>query len=245
MKITAKRMMELLKQVPEDAMICFHGYDKGCGLHAYNDEDVWLYPKDEEQKKVLVMNPGDSYDGRPMEWKEKERPKTGMMALVPEALLRMSRDMNTQDNRCTSDPIFLLQVKVVTDADPECSDNVCWHNPEYCETVYDTPPTSKDCGDDEGTWVWDEDGGDEQEGWYKKAYRTHWETVRWSFTLKDLEDHMELNGHNIKRQAHNGEWRTYVDHMGRLPGMQAVRKFLMDLTKEEIPSKASAPKDSP
>ena len=41
---------------------------------------------------------------------------------------------------------------------------------------------------------------------------------------------MELNGHNIIRQAHNEEWQIYVDHMGRLPGMQAIRKFLMSLT---------------
>ena len=162
-----------------------------------------------------------------------EHPPGTRFAAIPEELLQMSRDLNTQDNIYTRDPIYLLQIKRSYDADPECSDNHCYHHAEWCETIYDRTPTSEDCGEPDGDWKWDEDGPDEQNGWTKRAYRTVWETISWSFTRKDLEDHMELNGHNVKREAHNGEWQIYVDCMFRLPGMNAVRDFLLALTKDE------------
>lgn len=63
-KLTLKRFRELTAHVPEDAPITFHGYDKGCGIHVYRPDDIWFYPKEAETPSHVVLNPGDTYDGR-------------------------------------------------------------------------------------------------------------------------------------------------------------------------------------
>ena len=64
--MNVKQLKELLEPLPDDAAVTFHGYDEGCGLHRYREEDVWTYPRgaDSCEVKCFVINPGETYDGR-------------------------------------------------------------------------------------------------------------------------------------------------------------------------------------
>ena len=63
-KITIKKLKKIIKNLPDDALVCYHGYDKGCCLNSYDLKEVWFFPKDESIIKALVMNPGNDYDSR-------------------------------------------------------------------------------------------------------------------------------------------------------------------------------------
>lgn len=63
--MTVADMKALIKDLPDEAYISFHSYDKGCGLNSYDMNDVWVFPKEPgAEPKALVMNPGDYYDPR-------------------------------------------------------------------------------------------------------------------------------------------------------------------------------------
>lgn len=64
--MTIKELKELIEPLPDDALVAFHGYDKGMGLHSYRMGDAWTYPKgaSDADVKCFVINPGDTYDGR-------------------------------------------------------------------------------------------------------------------------------------------------------------------------------------
>lgn len=63
-KLTLQKFARLTAGLSPDTTITFHGYDKGCGLHAYSVPDLWLFPKDDKDKRLVVLNPGPTYDGR-------------------------------------------------------------------------------------------------------------------------------------------------------------------------------------
>ena len=62
--MTLKQFRELTKDIGDDVHLYYHAYDKGCCLHAYTIDDMWLYPKGGAQIKGVVMNPGEGYDPR-------------------------------------------------------------------------------------------------------------------------------------------------------------------------------------
>ena len=104
----------------------------------------------------------------------------------------ISQRLRTQDNQCTAEPMFCLQIKV----------RDVGYDPAYSE----------------GNTVWlDMDSGDyqevppESEGAEEFGYKDRWETVMAAFTKQGLEDYMRLDGHNVKRRAHNGETRIFVE----------------------------------
>lgn len=129
-------------------------------------------------------------------------------------LLRLTGErLITQDNRCTSNPMYCVQIKVRdVGYDTAYASGKCWRNFEIDETVYD---------DDEG--FKDEPEGSE---WAEFGYMDRWETVMVAFTEKGCEEYLALNGHNDKRRAHNGEVRIYVESFNRCPEMIAIREFL-------------------
>jgi hypothetical protein len=121
---------------------------------------------------------------------------------------QISERLKTQDNRCTQNPMFCVQIKVrECGYDPAYSDNPCWWNAEAMEIVYEEP---KDL-----------------DGWDESGYKDRWETVMVAFTEKGCEEYLELNGHNDRRRAHNGEVRIYVESFNRCPEMSAIREALL------------------
>jgi len=122
-----------------------------------------------------------------------------------------AENLRTQDNRCTAEPMFCVQIKVRdTGYDIRYTDNECWWNPALLEVAYDQKP--------------DGDGWDGPFG-----YKDRWETVMVAFTQAGCEEYLELNGHNDKHRAHNGEVRIYAESFRRCPEMLAIRGFLAAL----------------
>lgn len=64
MKLTLGKFRELTAHLPDDIVISYHAYYKGCCLKAYQVDKFWLYPKDQEPTQVIVINPSDDYDPR-------------------------------------------------------------------------------------------------------------------------------------------------------------------------------------
>ena len=62
--MTIKQLKDAIKDLPDGALVCYHGHDKGCCLSGYSLEDTWVFPKDGSPAKAFVMNPGEDYDGR-------------------------------------------------------------------------------------------------------------------------------------------------------------------------------------
>ncbi len=137
---------------------------------------------------------------------------------IRNTLLAIGRRLLTQDNQCTAEPMFCLQIKV-RDAgyDSAYSDKRCWYNAQETETIYDDDPDFK------------EPEGDE---WEEFGYVDRWETILVAFTAQGIDDYMLQDGHNVKRRAHNGETRIYVESFRRCDEMIAIRKWLMDEAKK-------------
>lgn len=124
-------------------------------------------------------------------------------------LAKVSERLRTQDNRCTCDPMFCVQILVRKSGfDSDYSDNLCWWNPGKMEVAYDDEP--------------------EGEGWDGPyGYKDRWETKMVAYTEEGCQEYLALDGHNLKRQAHNGEVRIFVDSFHRCPEMIAIREMLM------------------
>ena len=132
--------------------------------------------------------------------------------MINDELLDIGERLKTQDNRCTANPMFCVQIKVRDIGyDHNYSDDLCWYrdiNGEP-EIVYDKPD------------------GDE---WEQCGYKDRWETVMVAFTRKGCEEYLELNGHNDRRRAYNGEVQIFVESFNRCPEMIRIREALMGNT---------------
>lgn len=77
-KLTIGKLRELIKDMPDEALVEYHSWEEicGCCLGNYTMEDVWKHPVDGILKPghvpALVLNPGYDYDSRrpqPEGWK--------------------------------------------------------------------------------------------------------------------------------------------------------------------------------
>lgn len=141
---------------------------------------------------------------------------------IAEPLLSaISERLRTQDNRITQNPMFCVQIKVR-------------------EIGYDA-----NYADGDTVWI-DMASGDFEEvefgqpGAEEFGYKDRWETVMVAFTEKGCEEYLELNGHNDRRKAHNGEVRIYVESFNRCPEMIAIREALMSGTMTTPATQACA-----
>lgn len=123
-------------------------------------------------------------------------------------LLDISDRLRKQDNRCTAEPMFCLQIKVCDIGyDPRYTDgNTVWINTQSGEYEEVEPYT---------------EGADEF------GYKERWETVMVAFTEQGIEDYMRQDGHNVRRRAYKGETRIYVESFRRCDEMVRIRQFLM------------------
>lgn len=122
----------------------------------------------------------------------------------------------TQDNRATSDPIFVVQQR----------ERIYGMDPAYfggssggIEWIHDDEP---DCSADDETGkrlesLFGEDGEDEREGYRRVCYVERWEWVQPFFTEKGANDYITANRHNLK------EPRVYVASAYRNREWQGIR----------------------
>jgi hypothetical protein len=141
---------------------------------------------------------------------------------------RLKADAAKNDH-CTRDPMFCLQIKVRDIGyDPAYADGqTVWVDPE---NNFEEAPKPEDRADQEIL---------HQEGLVQLGYRDRWETVMVALTKQGLEDYMELNGHNVRRRAYNGETRIYVESFFRCEEMVRLRKYLLGQDGEVVSSTRS------
>ncbi|WP_062266960.1 hypothetical protein [Endozoicomonas arenosclerae] len=129
--------------------------------------------------------------------------------------------INTQDNRITDHPIFVVEksVMVITDGDYHY-DKEEWVNTESGDYEVASETKSKRLNLlEEGC----RDTGD----WKKFYLLETWQFVTACFTEQGCKDFLAINGHNIGRN------RIYAYGSFRNKEYQTVRNYLMDKASKE------------
>ena len=141
--------------------------------------------------------------------------------LAPETiaqLVEIGRRLQTQNNRATDAPIFIVEEQRRTYGfDADYSDDIVWLN---------GPNDSAEADPEEHARLeaaWREDGKEPQD-WTRTAYQDSWEYVTACFTESGCEDYIRRNGHN-----HRGALRIYAAGSWRNDEFRAVRALLMAL----------------
>jgi len=135
--------------------------------------------------------------------------------------------LRTQDNRCTDQPMFIVERKARDFGyDAEYGDGFMWVNEDDPERMID-PENDEELeglswGED------DEDGDDHPAGWYRCYYKDRWEFVTACFTEQGCKDYLKTNGHNL-----HGETSIYADGSFRNEEYQRVRRALMEICRPE------------
>lgn len=142
-------------------------------------------------------------------------------ASIPDELRAIGQLIDTQDNRATDQPIFIVQQKREHPAaDGHDFDRIAWVDFDGEEADEETAAAL----DREH-----EDFSDPPEGWARVAMVSHWEFVTACFTAKGCEDYIAANGHNLK------EPRIYADGSYRNAEFRALRTFLLGLSCQKEP----------
>lgn len=119
----------------------------------------------------------------------------------------------TQDNRCTSDPLFIVQQKKrICGMHSDYCDNYVWQKKDDWQHVADR---IEHAGLDALT-----EKGEDVTGWEKVYYTNQWEFVTACFTEQACKDYIAENSHNLN------EPRIYAATLYRNREMIAVREFL-------------------
>lgn len=156
-----------------------------------------------------------------------------------EFLLAMAREIHTQDNALTHEPIFIVQRHRRTYGfDPAYTDKPVYLDEEYNEVDlvtydpngYECPSCCEKLGlDDMNDECCTHCGKVLDLGNYcltKTAYQDTWENVQPFFTRKGAEEYLRANKHNLTGKEPP---RVYVDSAFRNAEWQAIRKMLSEL----------------
>jgi hypothetical protein len=131
-------------------------------------------------------------------------------------LKQVAERLKAQDNRMTENPMFCVQIKRRdVGYDSAYAVHSCWLDSANEHTIYDDDKDFK--------------GAPEGDQWEEFGYVDRWETVMVAFTEKGCEEYLELNGHNERSRAYNGEVRIYAESFNRCPEMLAIRELLLSL----------------
>lgn len=198
-------------------------FEPGSGVHTLPDDDDtrqcvekgWLKPFEPSPQNTLAPCPIKDEGEETTDLGKQEPDVSAGSASKQKELALIGDRLRTQDNRCTSNPMFCVQIKRRdVGYDSAYIDRRCWHDSAGEQTIYDDdadfqePPKGNE---------WDEFG-----------YVDRWETVMVAFTEGGCEEYLRLNGHNDRSLAHNGEVRIYVKSWNRCPEMIAVREWLLE-----------------
>jgi hypothetical protein len=135
-----------------------------------------------------------------------------------ETLERLVSNLATQDNRCTADPIFMVQVsRRIIGIDTQWDPQICWVQTDY---VLTKEQPGEDPSFDELEAEYDRTGK-EPEDWTRAGYADRWENVQPFFTEHGAEEYIRVNGHNL-----GGPHRIYVESAYRNAEWQALARVL-------------------
>ena len=135
-------------------------------------------------------------------------------------LITISENLHIQDNRITSDPIFVVQqLKRDWGYDEEYAEDYKWANNEDFEEEADDGKVA----DLQAL----EDDFEDTKPWFKCYYKERWEFVTPCFTEKAAQAFIDRNRHNM------GKARIYVESGCRNLEFRQVREYLLGLTGGE------------
>ena len=134
-----------------------------------------------------------------------------------EQLKAIQHELKTQDNRCTADPIFLVEeCERITGMDSEYVDDYVWYDLENHSEA-----------DEEETKML-EDLDDKLEDipnqWQKCYYFDKWKTVQSFFTEKAAQQYVDSCYYR-----HRGKLRVYADSLYRNHEMKMIRDYILNL----------------
>lgn len=158
----------------------------------------------------------------------KERIETQRLE-IPNALMQVSIELNSQDNLATSDPVFMVQKKVRGTVPSGHSDSFVWLDEDYDEVDGETAARLNEL--DDAIVLLSTSDQDFLDSHDKSYFVDRWENVQPFFTRKGAEDYIAINGHNVAGRFPIKEGvRIYVESGWRNHEWQEIRTFLMSLT---------------
>jgi hypothetical protein len=128
---------------------------------------------------------------------------------------RIGELLRTQDNRITSDPLFVVEKKVL---DYGYEDG---YEEGYSWIDFDNDHYEADEGEHANLDRLDKND-DVPPGWRKVGYKVRWEFVTCCLTEQGCKDYLKINGHNV------GESRIYAYSGWRNYEWQHVRKAFLN-----------------
>lgn len=161
---------------------------------------------------------------------------------IYESLMNISKEMTTQDNRCTAMPYF-FQVRETKEIPAhDGSGDQVWYNHD-CELEVRTRDEKIEwlCEDAdsmsghlkskeeikeqfENLDDYDIDSLLEEKGFCKYNVQEHFEYSNAFFTSKACDEHIRINRHNLTNPV------NYLSHAFRNPEMELISKFLCELS---------------
>lgn len=141
---------------------------------------------------------------------------------IPQNIQHLIKNLREQDNRMTSNPIFMAQKKETTYGfDSGWADEFIWV--DRGDEVYDEELISK------LNWK-DENYEEIDPRYYKSYFKTDWVNVQPFFTEDAANNYIQTNGHNLGG-AEN--CRVYVESGWRNDEWAMVRDYFLTLDAKE------------
>jgi hypothetical protein len=147
------------------------------------------------------------------------------IAMTP--LLAIGERLRTQDNRCTANPMFIVQQQRSFGVEPGEGDMDVWLDEDW-EEVDDETAAMLDKLDDAFESDLDKDQIAMLERHTKRGIKHHWEFVMAAFTEKGCNEYLRLDGHNLTKP------RIYAMSFNRCPEMLAIRETLLSLANADV-----------
>lgn len=135
-------------------------------------------------------------------------------------LRSIARELQTQDNACTSMPIpTVVHRHAVTGIDADCADDFAWFEHDSGRIhILDTPDTDPEVTAMEAKWRED---GTEPDGWTRTGIVQRTETVQAFLTTKAAHAFIARRAHDYR-----GDLQVYIESAYRNPEMAEVRRLM-------------------
>lgn len=140
-------------------------------------------------------------------------------------LLAIAENLRTQDNRITSNPVFVVQKKT-REYSNDFEDGVAWMDGDWEEADAETAAPLE--AEYEAT-------GHVPADWTRIGCQDRWEFVQPFFTEDGAKEYLRINGHNVR-----GETRIFVESGWRNAEWEAIRELLLSLGAKDSDSPGGA-----
>jgi hypothetical protein len=143
-------------------------------------------------------------------------------------LLEVGKLIATQDNRCTDQPMFVVQQRRrIAGLDTDYCDNIIW----LCSEDDYSEASAEEAAQLEAEY---QETGRERSGWTRTGYMDQWEFVTACFTEQGCKDYLKRDGHNLK------EPRIYAEGSYRNEEFRTIRNTLLKLAAQDRPTAVGA-----